>query len=63
MNIIPMNITQLNNYTGEDLKPHPYGVLCTAKRQIVTDTAHLKIENDSGGDESPTTVRFKSSKV
>jgi len=32
-------------YTGEDLKPHPYGVLCTAKRQIVTDTAHLKIEN------------------
>jgi hypothetical protein len=20
-----MNITQLNNYIGEDLKPHPYG--------------------------------------
>ena len=29
-------------HTGEDLKPHPYGVLCTAKWQIVTDTAHLK---------------------
>jgi hypothetical protein len=24
-------------YTGEDLKPHTVGVLCTAKRQIVTD--------------------------
>ena len=32
-------------YTSEDLKPHPYGVLRTAKRQIVTDTAPLKIEN------------------
>ncbi len=24
---------------------YPYGVLCTAKRQIITDTAHLKVEN------------------
>jgi hypothetical protein len=37
-------------YTGEDLKLHTVGVLCTAKRQIVTDissrlrlTAQLKI--------------------
>jgi hypothetical protein len=35
--------TPVKNYTGEDLKPHTVGVLCTAKRQIVTDTAPLKI--------------------
>jgi hypothetical protein len=34
-------------YTGEDLKLRPVGVLCTAKRQIVTGTAHLKIENST----------------
>jgi hypothetical protein len=41
--VVLMNFIPLHIYTGEDLKPHTAGVLCTAKRQIVTDTAPLKI--------------------
>jgi hypothetical protein len=37
-----IKILNLQIYTGEDLKPHAAGVLCTAKRQIVTDISRRR---------------------
>ena len=41
---LPISVISLD-YTGEDLKPHPFGV----RFQFLTGTAPLEIENGSGG--------------